>query len=430
MARFAGRLLPKTRRQRVRCKKHGVTKGLVVSLPFRGHMTPLLPLVRELVSGGEDLVVYSSSAFAADIERTGARYRAYRAGSLEGLTQLPDKTEEISLLLMGIVRDVLDADLAGMRDERPDYVVTDSVAPWGQWVGQLLGVPVVTSVTTFAINRHVLAFAASSGVRPKSLRLTLAKLRAVSKALILRRRLSRRHHVRGLGVFGTVFGHSGLNIVHTSREFQPRGETFDASFQFVGPPISEETSAPHEWPAEIQPDTARPVVYVSLGTLFNADPQFYRHCVEAFRDEPVQVVVSLGSRVRAAELGPLPANVAAAAFVPQLEVLRRASAFVTHGGMNSVSESLRMGVPMATVPQMGEQEIVSRRVEQVGAGVYLAKADVSPDTLRRSVRRLLEEPRFRAEAARVGQTLLAAGGTAKAATLVRAFVDRTALLRH
>ena len=43
--------------------------------------------------------------------------------------------------------------------------------------------------------------------------------------------------------------------------------------------------------------------------------------------------------------------------------LQRAAAFVTHGGMNSVSESLRMGVPMVTVPQMGEQEIVSRRVE-------------------------------------------------------------------
>ena len=60
------------------------------------------------------------------------------------------------------------------------------------------------------------------------------------------------------------------------------------------------------------------------------------------------------------------------------------------------------------------------------AGVYLAKADVSPETLRRAVRQLLEQPRFQGDAARIGRTLIAAGGTAKAATLVRAFVDRAA----
>ena len=110
-----------------------------------------------------------------------------------------------------------------------------------------------------------------------------------------------------------------------------------------------------------------------------------------------------------------------ASFVPQLEVLQRASAFVTHSGMNSVSESLRMSVPMVTVPQMGEQEIVSRRVEQLRAGLYLAKDEVSPDRLRLSVRRLLKEERFRKVAAGLGETLLAAGGIAEAATLVKAF---------
>jgi UDP:flavonoid glycosyltransferase YjiC (YdhE family) len=145
-----------------------VAKGLIVGLPLQGHMTPLLALVRDLVSRGDDLVVYSTPLFATDIEQTGARFRRYRSGRLDDLTQLPDRTEEISLLLMGIVGEVLDADLPAMRAERADYIVTDLVAPWGHWIAQLIGVPVVTSVTTFAINCHVLAFAASHGVRPKS----------------------------------------------------------------------------------------------------------------------------------------------------------------------------------------------------------------------------------------------------------------------
>ena len=131
--------------------------------------------------------------------------------------------------------------------------------------------------------------------------------------------------------------------------------------------------------------------------------------------------MAVGSRVTPGDLGAPPANVTVASSVPQLQVLQRASAFVTHGGMNSVSESLRMCVPMVTVPQMAEQEIVSRRVEQLGAGLYLAKTEVSPNLLRLGVRQLLEEERFRKAAARVGETLLAAGGIAEAAALVQAF---------
>lgn len=388
-------------------------------------MAPLLPLVRELVTRGDDLTAYGTVPFTAAIESTGARFRPYRAGRLHDLAGLPDRTETIASVLMGIVDDVLACDLPDMRDVRPDYVVTDSVAPWGHWVAQALGVPLVTSITTFAMNRHVLAFAASHGVRPKSLRLVVSKLAHVSSALLQRRRLARRYGVPGLGVFATVFGHSALNLVHTSREFQPCGETFDGTFHFVGPPavdpdaVLREPALAPPWP----PGT-NPLVYVSLGTLFNADAAFYRQCIEAFRDEPVRVVMSIGSRVRADELGTVPGNVVVAATVPQIELLQQASAFVTHGGMNSVGESLRLGVPMLTVPQMGEQEIVSRRVEQVGAGIYLAKGDVSPERLRELVRRLLGEARFRERAASIGETLVASGGTAQAARLVRAFTGR------
>ncbi len=385
-------------------------------------MAPLLPLIRELVAQGDDVTAYGTAPFAAAIESTGARFRPYRAGRLQDLAGLPDRTDAIASVLMGIVGDVLKVDLADMRDARPDYIVTDSLAPWGHWVAQVLGVPLVTSITTFAVNRHVLAFAASHGVRPKRLRLLVSKLAHVTNALLQRRRLSRRYRVPGLGVFATVFGHSALNLVHTSRDFQPCGETFDESFHFVGPPAMDADAAlRHPAPPPPWPPGTSPLVYVSLGTLFNADVEFYRHCIEAFHDQPVRVVMSLGSRVRPDELGTLPGNVVVAATLPQLAVLQQASAFVTHGGMNSLSESLRLSVPMVTVPQMGEQEIVSRRVEQLGAGIYLAKAVVSPETLRASVRRLLGETRFRQRAGSIGETLVASGGTARAASLVRAF---------
>lgn len=77
------------------------------------------------------------------------------------------------------------------------------------------------------------------------------------------------------------------------------------------------------------------VVYVSLGTLFNADASFYQDCFQAFADAPFTVIVSTGAGVKREQLGKPPANVIVASHVPQLEVLRRVRAFVTQGGMNA-----------------------------------------------------------------------------------------------
>jgi MGT family glycosyltransferase len=279
-------------------------------------------------------------------------------------------------------------------------------------------VPVVTSVTTFAVNRHVMAFAASGGTRPKNARHVLSKIRHVVKAALLGRRLRREHGVKGTSILGLMFGSSDLNIVYTSRHFQPCAETFDDRFLFIGPSIgSRAETAGFPWDGASQKD----VIYVSLGTLFNADPAFYRNCFEAFGRENVRVVMSIGTTIAEASLGSRPANFVVKPWVPQLDVLRHASVFVSHGGMNSVSESLYNGVPLIVVPQMGEQELVGRQVERLGAGVCLAKEEATAERLRQSVLRVLGDDRFRQQAALVRESFDAAGGAARGADAIVAF---------
>jgi UDP:flavonoid glycosyltransferase YjiC (YdhE family) len=89
--------------------------------------------------------------------------------------------------------------------------------------------------------------------------------------------------------------------------------------------------------------------------------------------------------------------------------------------MNSVSESLFYGVPMTVVPQMGEQAIIGRRVEQLGAGICLIKEEATAARLRESVRRLLTGDGFRQHAAAIRRSLLDAGGAPRAAEAIRAF---------
>lgn len=393
-------------------------KALFLSLPLHGHTNPSLPVVRALVERGDAVTYYSAAAFAIKVEEAGALYRPYRNAFLADITNLPERIEELSWLLTRTTGELLADELEGFRAERPDYIITDSVAPWGHWVGEILGVPVVTSVSTFAINRHVLRYAVTHGARPKSARLVWSKLKHIGKAVALGRRLRREYGVKGPGVTGLVFGRSDLNIVYTSREFQPCADTFDARFQFVGSSLA---ARPDEPALPATEASSVPLVYVSLGTVFNAAQEFYRACFAAFRAEPVRVIMSIGTNVSEASLGEPPPNFEVKPHVPQLDVLQRAQVFLTHGGMNSVSESLYHGVPVVVVPQMSEQAMVGQRVEELGAGMCLANDQTTPEHLRASVSRLLGDGRFRRQAAVLGQSLRTAGGAARAADVIQAF---------
>jgi MGT family glycosyltransferase len=400
-----------------------MAKAVYFSLPLDGHVNPSLPVVRELAARGDEVVYYATDRFADQVRQAGARYRAYQDGSLEGIGQLSTHTDEVSWLLMRAAARVLEAEIHAIRSDRPDYLITDSVAPWGQWLGAMLAVPVVTSISTFAFNRQVLALGLARGVRPKSARRLLSKLRFVSKALKLRRQLCRTYGVKGPGVMGSVMGSSQLNIVYTSRHFQPCAETFDERYQFVGPSISGRVSGNafdwNEIPAGV-------IVYVSLGTVFNRNVSFYRQCFEAFASEPWHVIMSVGSGVSLDQLAGAPGNVTLRPHVPQLAVLQRSSAFVTHGGMNSVSESLFFGVPLVVVPQMGEQAIVGRQVEALGAGLYLSNEEATASALRTAVRRILTEQPFKDAVSAVRRSFTEAGGPPRAADAIVEFTRRAA----
>ena len=202
--------------------------------------------------------------------------------------------DELAWLFMRTTAELLDEELDAYRAEKPDYVLTDSVAPWGQWMGEILGVPVVTSVTTFAFNRQVMRYGAAHGVRPKSARAFLSKLRHIAKAVRLMRQLRRRYGVNGPGLMGTMSGSSGLTLVYMSREFQPCASSFEDRYRFVGPllgPRGNDRAFP--WEAD-HPSCSSVLLG---GTLFNANPAFYRSCFDAFGGLDAQVVLSVGKTI-------------------------------------------------------------------------------------------------------------------------------------
>ena len=204
-------------------------------------------------------------------------------------------------------------------------------------------------------------------------------------------------------------------IVYTSRAFQPGGERFGERVAFVGP-VLPELPAPAE-------RGNRPLIYVSLGTVMNRNARFYRNCAEALGGGPWDVLMSVGSGERAASLGALPPNVRAEARVDQLRVLQATHLFVTHCGMNSVSESIWQGVPMVLSPQQSEERMVARRAAELGAGLLLKRS--GPAAIRAAVEEVLSR---RADYCRAIEPLAAgfraAGGARRAAEHIEGVIAR------
>ena len=216
---------------------------------------------------------------------------------------------------------------------------------------------------------------------------------------------------------------AALNIVFVAPDFQPSADTFGDRYLFVGPSIP-----PHQPPGEFpldQLDASRPLLYISLGTIFNNQPEFFKTCFEAFGDTPYQVVLSAGTHDRPERTRCPAHNMLVASYVPQLELLSRASCFITHAGMNSTMEALYYGVPMVAIPQMVEQAMTARRIAELGLGLHLDPSTVTAATLRTGVADVLADDALRARVAAMQTRTRAAGGYQRAVDALVAFAQQS-----
>ena len=194
-------------------------------------------------------------------------------------------------------------------------------------------------------------------------------------------------------------------IVYTSPEFQPCSETFSDKYAFVGPILRPEEQAVEK--------KREKLVYISMGTVNNDMLPLYRNCIQALDAAEWQVIMSVGSRVDRSAFGELPENVEVYSSVDQIAVLEKADAFLTHCGMNSVSEALYFGVPLLMLPKTREQEGVAERVRQLGAGILLEKT--SPEEIRSLMNTLLRDPSYKMKAGEIASGFRRCGGAAAAA---------------
>jgi UDP:flavonoid glycosyltransferase YjiC (YdhE family) len=95
-------------------------------------------------------------------------------------------------------------------------------------------------------------------------------------------------------------------------------------------------------------------------------------------------------------------------FVPMNELLASCSAIIHQGGGATIGNAVVNGVPQLVIPGTTWSERVSAVAqEKRGNGLVLDLEDVTPQSVRNGLNRLLEEPSFRDCALEVRDEMLA-----------------------
>jgi MGT family glycosyltransferase len=157
------------------------------------------------------------------------------------------------------------------------------------------------------------------------------------------------------------------------------------------------------------------LLYLSLGSLGSGDVELMRKLIDELAESPHRVIVSKGPQHDQLTLAD---NMTGAEFLPQTSILPQVDLVITHGGNNTVTESLYFGKPMVVLPLFWDQYDNAQRIDECGLGVRLDTYRHEPDELLGAVDRLLADEPLAQRLGTLSAQLQASPGTARAADLI------------
>ena len=137
----------------------------------------------------------------------------------------------------------------------------------------------------------------------------------------------------------------------------------------------------------------RPLVYATFGTAFNT-PDLFQLVFDAVAHLDVRVIATIGKNNHAGDLT-IPDNVRTVPFVSQALILEHADAVVAHGGYGSLMGALRRGLPVLCLPLAPpDNRFNAAQLVKLGGGLALDQHQRTPDTIRHSLRQLLDHRQY------------------------------------
>lgn len=373
-----------------------MTRILAYTMPATGHVYPLVPGLLELRARGHDVHVRTTPSALDALREAGLDVSPVdsRVLQIEVTDYLAESDRE---RLTNGLRDLMrrgrldGPDLeAAVAEHRPDVLLVDSTAYGAITHAEASGLPWALMMPSLlplkgkGVPPYGLGLPPRSGLMGALRDAVLWKVseKVFGKALLpglneLRREAGLAPHSTPFDIYATP----DRTIVMTGTPLEYDRTDLPANVSIVG---CQPWDPPAQAPDYLDAD-GDPWVLVTCSTDYQGDESLARAAVEAFRDEPVRVLLTLADAYDSADL-PAAGNVFAERFVPHGPVLDRAAAVVCHGGMGIVSKAVAAGVPIVAVPFGRDQPEVARRVVEAGAGISIPARRLTAENLRAGLR--------------------------------------------
>jgi zeaxanthin glucosyltransferase len=402
----------------------------IVCPPIPGHLNPLATLGRTLQRRGHLVTVFQVPSLEVRARNEGLQFCGLgpdsgeladmidRLGQLQGLSSLRFAVQGACRLANIICTYAPDA----VRAAGIDLLLVDQNEPAGGSVAEHMGLPFVSVCPSLPLNRE-------PGIPPPFVPWGYspewwARVRnrlgyALSDRLIapIQKTLNGFRAAWGLRRLGTPDDSFSrlAQICQMPREFDFPREELPANFHYPGPFLEESGTSPTDSFPFDRLD-GRPLVYASFGTLQSGAGDHFRRIAQACAPLGVQLVMATGGY--RGEGPDFPGDPIVVGYAPQMALLRRASLTLTHGGMNTVMQSLACGVPMVAIPMAHDQPAIAARLARTGAGIVMAPQQASAERVRASIERVLADPQYRNAAALLRDAIVRSGGVERAADIV------------
>jgi len=393
-----------------------MSRVLLYTSPARGHLYPMVPIVKELERRGHEVSIrtlssqvslmrdlgFDASPVCERIERV--QLEDYRARSLVGKGR-----RAIETFLARAKHEIGDLREA-IQTERPDALLVDcmtwgalalahqSSVPWAEFVPYPVSLP----------SREAPPY--GPGLRPAHGplgRLRDRALQPISSAMFNGAALSRlntllaRDQLPAVPPGSNIFTLAPLVLYLTAEPFEYPRSAWPSCIRMIGP-------CAWDPPAESPPwldDVKRPLILISTSSEHQNDRRLVTTALEAFANEPVELVATLPASQTAGI--DVPANARVEQFMSHASLLEKAACAITHGGAGITQKALAAGVPVCVVPFGRDQYEVARRVEVADAGTRLVPWRLTPSRLRAKVKEAIAK---RSGALIVAKAFAEAGG--------------------
>jgi len=365
---------------------------LFINANLYGHINPTLGLVRKLTEKGHTVSYFCAAEFSKQVMDVGAVWIGYGSRIESFLKNYRPTDRHPFYMLMEYMLsydEVLLPDILTLLHDRPfDMIIADSYFGGACFLKKIVDIPVICSHSSFAMSKTpVPERMLAPGFHPQ-----------LDHCFEILARICKEHHIAAPSMEEIFISRGDRNIVYTTVSFNGDAAIHAPEYLFAGPSLvrAQEGSA-EDLPAA----NGMKQIYISLGSINTAFKDFYRTCIQAFRDTDYHVFMSTGNKCRVSELGEIPSNFTVRSFLPQLSILKHTDVFITHAGFNSVNEAVWFGVPMLAFPLVNDQHMVARRLESMGLGMSEEMSQITPDLLKAKAETLLTDFKYKENCCRL-----------------------------